>query len=32
MLDVLNQDYIRTAYAKGLSRTRLFTAMHCVML
>jgi len=23
MLDVLNQDYIRTAYAKGLSRTRV---------
>src|SRR5207253_2603750 len=23
MLDVLNQDYIRTAYAKGLSRTKV---------
>ncbi len=32
MLDVLSQDYIRTAYAKGLSRSQVCTGMPCAML
>jgi peptide/nickel transport system permease protein len=31
MLDVLRQDYVRTARAKGLSRWQLSSAMHCPM-